>query len=41
MNLEVALVDVENNLIGIKGAVPGPRKSLVLVKSTEMTGKAK
>ena len=41
MNLEVALVDVENNLIGIKGAVPGPRKSLVLVKSNEMTGKAK
>lgn len=32
MNLEVALVDAANNLIGIKGAVPGPRKSLVIVK---------
>lgn len=31
-NLEVALIDLENNLIGVKGAVPGPRKSLVLVK---------
>lgn len=28
-NLVVALVDKENNLIGVKGAVPGPRRSLV------------
>lgn len=28
-NLIVALVDKENNLIGVKGAVPGPRRSLV------------
>ena len=30
-NLEVAYLDAENNLIGLKGAVPGPRKSLVIV----------
>ncbi|HEY1645818.1 MAG TPA: 50S ribosomal protein L3 [Candidatus Saccharimonadales bacterium] len=31
-NLEVALVDVDKHVIGIYGAVPGPRKGLVLVK---------
>jgi large subunit ribosomal protein L3 len=31
-NLKVALVDTENNLIGVVGAVPGPRKSIVVVK---------
>ena len=30
-NLEVAYVDPTNNLIGLKGAVPGPRKGLVVV----------
>ena len=30
-NLEVAYVDASNNLIGLKGAVPGPRKGLVIV----------
>ncbi|HEY1085409.1 MAG TPA: 50S ribosomal protein L3 [Candidatus Saccharimonadales bacterium] len=30
-NLEVAYVDVANNLIGLKGAVPGPRKGLIIV----------
>jgi large subunit ribosomal protein L3 len=30
-NLEVAYLDVTNNLIGLKGAVPGPRKSLIIV----------
>lgn len=29
--LKVAFIDVEKNLLGIKGAVPGPRKSLVTV----------
>ena len=29
--LKVAFVDVENNLIGFKGAIPGPKKSLVTV----------
>lgn len=31
-NLKVALVDTEHNVIGISGAVPGPRKSIVIVK---------
>ncbi|MCD8221429.1 MAG: 50S ribosomal protein L3 [Clostridiales bacterium] len=31
-NLEVVRVDAENNLLLVKGAVPGPRKSLVTVK---------
>ena len=30
-NLEVAYVDPETNLIGVKGAVPGPRKGLVIL----------
>jgi large subunit ribosomal protein L3 len=30
-NLEVAYLDTANNLIGLKGAVPGPRKGLVIV----------
>lgn len=31
-NLEVVKVDVEKNLILIKGAVPGPKKGLVVIK---------
>jgi large subunit ribosomal protein L3 len=31
-NLKVALVDSENQLIGVTGAVPGPRKSIVILK---------
>jgi large subunit ribosomal protein L3 len=34
-NLKVALVDVENNVIGVVGAVPGPRKSIVLIKEAK------
>ena len=30
-NLEVAYLDLTNNLIGLKGAVPGPRKGLIVV----------
>ncbi len=30
-NLDVVKVDVENNLIAIKGAVPGPKKGIVMV----------
>ncbi len=33
-NLEVAYLDAENNLIGLKGAVPGPRKSLIIIGGT-------
>ena len=29
-NLEVAYIDSVNNLIGLKGAVPGPRKGLIV-----------
>lgn len=32
-NLEVARVDAEKNLILIKGAVPGPKKGLVVIKT--------
>ncbi|HEY1835666.1 MAG TPA: 50S ribosomal protein L3 [Candidatus Saccharimonadales bacterium] len=31
-HLKIALVDVENNVIGVTGAVPGPRKGIVLLK---------
>lgn len=31
-NLKVNFIDVENRLIGLSGAVPGPRKSTVLIK---------
>ena len=33
-NLEVVRVDAENNLILVKGAVPGPKKSLVTLNET-------
>ena len=33
-NLEVVKVDVDNNLLLIKGSVPGPKKSLVTIKET-------
>ena len=31
-NLKVALIDAERNIIGVSGAVPGPRKSVVLIR---------
>jgi large subunit ribosomal protein L3 len=34
-NLKVALVDVENNVIGVTGAVPGPRKGIVIIKEAK------
>ena len=37
-NLEVVRVDAENNLILVKGAVPGPKKSLVTIKETVKSG---
>ena len=33
LNLEVVSVDVENNALLIKGAIPGPKKGLVTVRS--------
>ncbi len=38
-NLEVVRVDAENNLLLIKGSVPGPKKSLVTIKETVKSGK--
>jgi large subunit ribosomal protein L3 len=32
-NLEIVLVDVESNVILVKGNVPGPKKSLVIIKT--------
>lgn len=32
-NLEIIAVDVENNVLLIKGSIPGPKKGLVVVKS--------
>ena len=33
-NLEVVRVDAEQNLLLVKGAVPGPKKALVTIKET-------
>lgn len=33
-NLEIVRIDVENNVILVKGAVPGPKKALVVLKET-------
>ncbi|WP_455716074.1 50S ribosomal protein L3 [Anaerosporobacter sp.] len=33
-NLEVVKIDAENNLILVKGAVPGPKKSVVMLKNS-------
>ena len=33
-NLEVVRVDVENDLLLVKGAVPGPKKSTVIIKES-------
>lgn len=33
-NLEIVTVDVERNLLLIKGAIPGPKKGIVTVKET-------
>jgi len=34
-NLTIALIDTELNVIGVVGAVPGPRKSIVIVKGAK------
>ena len=34
-NLKVALVDTENGVIGVTGAVPGPRKGIVIIKEAK------
>jgi large subunit ribosomal protein L3 len=34
-NLKIALVDTEQNVIGVTGAVPGPRKGIIILKETK------
>lgn len=34
-NLKVALIDAENSVIGVTGAVPGPRKCLVMIRGAK------
>lgn len=36
-NLEIVRVDAENNLLLVKGSVPGPKKSLVTIKESVKT----
>lgn len=38
-NLEIIRVDAENNLLLVKGSVPGPRKGLVTIKETVKSAK--
>ena len=38
-NLEVVRVDAEQNLLLVKGAVPGPKKALVTIKETVKSAK--
>ena len=38
-NLEIVRVDADNNIILVKGSVPGPKKSLVMLKETVKAGK--
>jgi large subunit ribosomal protein L3 len=34
-NLKVSIIDKDLGVIGISGAVPGPRKSVVILKGTK------
>ena len=34
-NLKIALIDMDNHVIGVAGAVPGPNKGLVLLRGTK------
>jgi large subunit ribosomal protein L3 len=38
--LKVALIDTEQNVIGVTGAVPGPRKGIIIVKQAPKAAKA-
>lgn len=38
-NLEIVRVDAENNLLLIKGAVPGPKKSLITIRESVKAAK--
>ena len=34
MNLDVVKVDAENNMIAVRGAIPGPKGGLVFIRNT-------
>ena len=34
-NLKIAIVDMEHNVIGVTGAVPGPRKGIIILKEAK------
>ncbi|MCK5428386.1 MAG: 50S ribosomal protein L3, partial [Anaerolineales bacterium] len=36
-NLKVVLVDGERNLLGVRGAVPGPKGGIVMIKGVRKT----
>ena len=36
-NLEIIKIDAENNLLLVKGSVPGPKKTLVTIKESVKT----
>jgi len=36
-NLEVVVVDSERNLLAVKGAIPGPKNGLIIVKEARKT----
>ena len=38
-NLEVVKIDVDNNLILVRGAVPGPKKAMIMLKNTVKSAK--
>ena len=38
-NVEIVKIDAENDVILVKGSVPGPKKSLVMIKETVKSGK--
>ena len=40
-NVKIALVDAERNLIAVRGAVPGPRGGLVMVRAAKKAVKGK
>ena len=40
-NLTVAYIDVDKNVIGVKGAVPGPKKSTIIISAAKGANHAK
>lgn len=38
-NLEIIKIDTERNALLVKGAVPGPRKGILVIKETVKQGK--